>query len=221
MKKFAFIAVLAALFTGTAAVQAKENVSAGAVKALVGVAAPEIPAAVVKMMKDAPKASRASVVSALVRNVAKTNPAAVRSVIVAIAKADPSMAAVATSVAARIHPNLVGEYVIAACSAAPKHAAEIIAVSSTVTVASRAALAEQVAGAVASVDAAILAREASEVRVTITSGDAATGGTVYYSAPSGGGSIGFTLNGDEVLGDPTGVPGTDGLDSDRYADAGS
>lgn len=221
MKKFAFIAVMAALCGGAVGVQAKDDVSAVATKALVGVPAPEVPAAVVRAMKDAPKASRAAVVSALVRNIAKTNPSAVRAVIVAVAKADPSMAAVAASVASRVNPSMVSEYVVAACSAAPKHSAEIIAVSSAVTVAGRAALAEQVASAVPSVNAAVLAREASEVRVTIAAGDAATGGTVFFTPPTGGGSIGFDMQGNEVVGDPSGATGVGGVDSSRYATAGS
>lgn len=43
MKKFALIAVLAALCTGAVGVQAKQDVSAVAAKALVGVPAPEVP----------------------------------------------------------------------------------------------------------------------------------------------------------------------------------
>lgn len=220
MKKFVFVAVLAALFTGGAAVQAKENVSAVAVKSLVGVAAPEIPAAVVKAMQQSPKGDRASMVSALVRSVAKTHPAALRSVIIAVAKADPSMAAVATSVAARLFPAQVSDFVVAACSVAPKESAQIIAVASKVTVTSSAVLAERVAAEVSSVNATVLSRQASEVRVSMTAGDAAQGGFIFFPTPSGG-IIGYTIDGDEVIGDPQGATGFSGFDGDRYAEAGS
>lgn len=109
---------------------------------------------------------------------------------------------------------------VAACTAAPKNAAEIIAVSSAVTVAGRAALAEQVASAVPSVNAAVLAREASDVRVTIAAGDAATGGTVFYTPPTVAVRLAMTCRGMKRLAirlvlppcRASTVPGTPALD---------
>lgn len=224
MKTFALVAVLAALMTGAASVQAKETPASAAVKTLVGVPAPELAATVVKVVQATPKAERSGVVAAMVRKVAKTNPSVTRSVIVAIAKADPSMAAIAAASASKSNPGSVSEYVIAACGAAPEKAAEIVALSSKVTVASQAALAEMVAKAHPSMNAVALTRDASAVRVTVVGADAPTGGFVFYTPPSGGSNIGFQMDGTPIEGDPTPAPPVDGHDTGRdpnYANAGS
>ncbi len=225
MKKFAQVAVLAALMTGGVAVQAKETPASAAVKSLVGVSAPEMAATVVKVVQATPNANRPAVVAAMVRKVAKTNPAVTRSVVSAISKADPSMAAVAAASASSVIPGSVGDFVVAACGAAPEKAAEIVALCSKVTVASQAALAETVAKVNPALNAVTLTRDAGAVRVTVTgSASQATGGFVFYTPPIGGLNIGFQMDGTEISGDPTKVTSEDAHDTDRdpnYAKAGS
>lgn len=224
MKKFAVFVVLASLMASATAVQAKENAASAAVRALVGVPAPEVAATVVKVVKEAPKAGRPAVVDALVRRVAKTNPSMLRSVVAAVAKADASMASVAAAAASRVHPSAVRDYVLAAAEAAPTKAGEIIALCSRVTVMGRGALAEVVAGANPALNATLLAQEANAVKVTVTgAADAVTGGFIFFPQPSGE-IIGYTILGDEIQGDPTPTTGVNGQDSDRdpaYAGAGS
>ncbi len=224
MKKLAVLAVLAALMTGASAVQAKETGSPNEVaKVLVGVPAAELPARVVKAARSAAEANQPATVAALVRQVAKSNPAALRSVVTALAKANSAWAVTAAAAAAKASPSTVGQIAAAACAAAPQEAARIVAVCSRVSVTSRAALSEMVAQANPSFNAIELSRESSQLRIESmgASADAATGGFIFFPSPSGG-NIGYTIGGDEVMGDPAPAPGaTDGFDPDRYAGAGS
>jgi len=223
MKKLAVVAVLAALMTGATAVQAKETSSSkDAVKALVGVPSTEMPATVVSLVRVAPKASQPAVADALIRSIAKSNPAILRAVVVAIAKHDASLAAVAAASASKAKPGSVSEFASAASDAAPQEAAKIVAACSRVTVSSRAALAEVVAQANPSFNAVTLAQQASQVKVEVTaaSADTATGGLVFFPTPAPG-TIGYTINGDEVVGDPPPAPKQEGSDPGRYGSAGS
>lgn len=223
MKKFALFVVLASMMAGATAVQAKETPASSALKVLVGVPAPEIASTVVKVVNQTPKASRPPVVDALVRRVAKTHPAMLRSVVAAIAKADASMASVAASAAVRVKPSSVREIVLTACEAAPAKAGEIIALCSRVSVVSRGAMAEMVAEANPSLNATVLAQDANSVRVTITGAATPSGGFIFFPQPSGE-VIGYTILGDEIIGDPTSSVTTDTFDTDRdpnYSSAGS
>ena len=223
MKKLAVVAVLAALITGAASVQAKETIfSKDAAKALVGVPAAEMPATVVSLVKVAPKASQPAVMDALIRRVAKTNPAALRAVVVALAKADASWAPLAAASASKVSPENVSQIAAAACGVAPDQAARIVAACSRVTVTSRAALAEMVSTANPSFNATALAQQATQVRVELVGGsaDAPVGGLVFFPQPSPG-NIGYTIGGDEVSGDPAPAPTQEGGDPGRYGSAGS
>lgn len=233
MKKFFVIAMLGVL-SGGATLQAKETSStAGPMKALVGVPAAELPAAVAKLIASTPKEARPAVLNALLRRIAKTNPASLKHVAVAVAKQDASLAPLVAALAARALPESVGTIAAAVASAVPSRAGEILAACSHVTVVGRGALAEMVSNINPSFNAAVLAREASSWAVTTTTAAAATatGGTVLLPLPipgdSGGGTgtvIGTDLNGNLVYDSekPTGVTGQVGVDSggrDIYASA--
>lgn len=223
MKKFAVFVVLASMVAGATAVQAKETPASSALKVLVGVPAPEIASTIVKVVKETPKASRPPVVDALVRRVAKTHPSMLRSVVSAIAKADATMASVAAAAAVRVSPGSVREVVVSACEAAPAKAGEIIALCSRVSVVGRGALAEMVAQANPALNAAVLAQDANSIRVTVAGAAAPSGGFIFFPQPSGE-VIGYTILGDEIVGDPTGTSTTDTFDTDRdpnYSAAGS
>jgi hypothetical protein len=223
MKKFALFVVLASMMAGATAVQAKETPASSALKVLVGVPAPEIASTVVKVVKETPKASRPPVVDALVRRVAKTHPSMLRSVVAAISKADASMASVAASAAVRVSPGMVRELVVSACEAAPSKAGEIIALCSRVSVVSRGALAEMVAESNPSLNATVLAQDANSVRVTVAGAAAPSGGFIFFPQPSGE-VIGYTILGEEIIGDPAPVTTETGSDTGRdpgYAGAGS
>ncbi len=222
MKKLAVLAILTALAAGTMTVQAKEVSTKEAVKALVGVPAAELPATAAKMVAAAPKQSKGAMVNAVVRRVAKTNPAALKHVVAAIAKQDASLASVAAAAAAQASPENVGVIAAAASTAAPEKAAEILAVCSRVTVVGRGSLAEMVASINPSFNAGTLVQQSASVDLSVVSAAAgASGGTIIVYPPSQGGASGLDMQGNPVEGDPVGVGGTQGTDEDRYGQAGS
>ncbi len=233
MKKFVVIAMLGVL-TGGITLQAKETKSTAVpANVLVGIPAAELPATVAKIVASTPKEARSVVLNTLLRRIAKTNPASLKHVAVAIAKQDATLAPLVAALAARALPESVGSIAAAVASAVPSRAGEILAACSHVTVVGRGALAEMVASINPAFNATVLAREASTWAITTTSGAAATatGGTVLLPIEippdSGGGTgevIGTDLNGNLVYEDsaPTGATGTPGIDEegrDIYASA--
>ncbi len=223
MKNFALFAVLAALsLGGTAVANAKEaSVNKEAVKSLAKVPAAELPAVAASFVTSTPKESRGAAVDAVVRKVARVQPAALRHVVAAVAKADPSLAVRAAGVAAKASPQSVGAIATAACTAAPEKAAQVLALCADLSSVSRTSLAELVASSNPSFSADTLARDAASVDV---SADAAvvTGGTVILPLNPPPGAIGTDLNGNPVFTAPSAVgPGVPGEDPDRYASAGS
>lgn len=223
MKKLAVLAILTAMAVGAMTVQAKEVASTKeAVKALSGVPAAELPAAAAKIVVGAPKQARAATVNAVMRRVARVNPAALKHVVAEIAKLDPSLASVAAAAAAHVSPESVGAVAAAACTAAPERAAEILAVCSRVTVVGRGSLAEMVASINPSFNAEVLARQSESVNLTVVAeASGVTGGTVIVYPPSQGGTGGLDMQGNPIDSDPTGATGSQGSDSDRYGQAGS
>lgn len=208
---------------GAMTVQAKEVTSTkDAVKALSGVPVAELPATAAKVVAGAPKQARAATVNAVIRRIARTQPAALKHVVAAIAKQDPSLASVAAGVAAHASPDAVGAIAAAACTAAPEKAAEILAVCSRVTVVGRGSLAEMVASINPTFNAQSLAQQSAAVDLTVVAEAAGTsGGTVIVYPPGQGGSGGLDMQGNPIESDPTGTGGTAGSDDDRYGQAGS
>lgn len=219
MKNLALIAVLAALTLGATVAGAKDSFSsAAALQTLARTPAAELPATAAKLINAAPKQEQAAFVGALMRKVARTHPVALRHVVAAVAKSDPSLATVAAASAAKASPESLVLVTSAACSAAPGKAAEILAINSRVASVKSASLAASVADLNPVFSAEVLTRQAASVNVTADA-DVITGGNVITPIIPPG-SIGQNLNFEEVLVAPTPIgPGTPGFDPDRYGSA--
>lgn len=222
MKHLALFAALACLTLGASVVSAKEpKINSEAIKALSGVPAAELPAVAASVVTGAPKASRVAALDAVVRRVAKTNPAALRHVAAAVAKADPTLASAAAALAAKANPEAVGAIASSVCNAAPTKAPEVLAVCSKTTPVSAPALAEVVAKSNPVFVAEVLARDAAAVEVT---SDAAIiiGGTVILPFGPAPGTLGYDLQGiDVIIAPPSAGEGSLGIDPERYGAAGS
>ncbi|MCC6232857.1 MAG: hypothetical protein IT580_09455 [Verrucomicrobiales bacterium] len=221
MKHLAFFAALAALTLGASVASAKEpKINTEAVKALTGVPAAELPAVAASVVTSMPQASRAAALDAVMRRVGKTNPAALRHVAAAIAKADSSLAAAAAAMAAKVNPQSVGAIAASTCTAAPAKASQILAACSRVTVTSTSALAEVVAKSNPVFVAETLARDAA-VEVSSDAG-ITTGGTVILPFGAAPGTLGYDIQGNDVTtAPPSAGPAAPGFDPDRYGAAGS
>jgi hypothetical protein len=223
MKNLALIAALAVLAMGSTVASAKDSSSSKlAVKALTGVPAAELPAIAAKVVVSTPSQERAAVVNAVMHKVARTRPVALHHVVTAIAKADPSMAAVAAAAASKANPESVHAVTAAACTAAPDKAAEVLAVLSRGTVGGRETLAQTVATVNPSFSAQALSAQAATFEITADA-DVITGGTVIDELPVlPPGALGQAMDGTFILSAPRPVgPGRPGFDPDRYAAAGS
>jgi hypothetical protein len=86
----------------------------------------EMPAKAAELVKQAGTTDREVVTSAVVNNAAALKPAALPSVVGAIAKSVPEMAATAASVAASAQPKLAVEIARAAAASAPEQALAIV-----------------------------------------------------------------------------------------------
>jgi hypothetical protein len=74
-----------------------------------------------------------------------------------------------------------------------------------------------------SLNATVLAQDANSVRVTVAGAAAPSGGFIFFPQPSGE-VIGYTILGEEIIGDPAPVTTETGSDTGRdpgYAGAGS
>jgi hypothetical protein len=170
------------------------------------------------MVSAAPKQDQPALVGAVMRNIARTHPVALRHVVAAVSKSDPSLAAVAAASAAKAAPGSLVLITSAACTAAPEKAPEILAINSRLSAVSSQSLATSVADLNPNFSADVLSRQAASVNITSDAAIVTGGNVITPLIPPG--SIGQTLNFEEVLTAPTPVgPGTPGFDPDRYGAA--
>lgn len=127
MKKLAAFTLSVGLFASAQAIATESFKAESFQSRLASVPAPEMPAKAADLVKAARSRDRSAVTVEVVKAALARNPAAALSVVGAIAKVVPEMAAVAAGAAAEVRPAQAAEITRAAVSAAPAKAGKIVA----------------------------------------------------------------------------------------------